>query len=157
MCIRDRPYSENAIFLLLFLSTLGHGSDQVNSFVMMTKEGSTKIVNFMTPWAWVLILRHGHIWHYSEYALSSTLSIYSTLIAIVLRDSHTAFLCHVYFYLFSDGAVDMQIWALLTRSKCEVSDTQVTVRACGPLVSYHILYMIIIICSHFNNKYKIVI
>ena len=28
---------------------------------MMTKEGSTKIVNFMTPWAGVLVLGCGHI------------------------------------------------------------------------------------------------
>ena len=30
---------------------------------MMTKEGSTKIVNFMTPGAGVLVLGHGHISH----------------------------------------------------------------------------------------------
>ena len=30
---------------------------------------------------------------------------------------------------------DIQILALLTRSQCKVSDTQVTVKACGPLVS----------------------
>ena len=30
---------------------------------MMTNEGSTKIVNFMTPEAGVLVLRHGHISH----------------------------------------------------------------------------------------------
>ena len=39
------------------------------------------------------------------------------------------------FYLLYGGAVDMQIRALLTRSQCKVSDTQVTVKACGPLVS----------------------
>ena len=38
------------------------------------------------------------------------------------------------FHLLYDGAVDIQIWALLTRSQCKVSDTQVTVKACGPLV-----------------------
>ena len=38
------------------------------------------------------------------------------------------------FHLFYDGAVDIQIWALLTRSQCNFSDTQVTVKACGPLV-----------------------
>ena len=37
------------------------------------------------------------------------------------------------FYLFYNGAVDMQIRAL-TRSQCKVCDTQVTVKACGPLV-----------------------
>ena len=31
--------------------------------VMMTKEGSTKIVNFMTPGAGVLVLGRGHISH----------------------------------------------------------------------------------------------
>ena len=30
---------------------------------MMTKGGSTKIVNFMTPGAGVLVLGHGHISH----------------------------------------------------------------------------------------------
>ena len=60
----------------------------------MTKEWSTKIVNLMTPGARVLMLGCGHISHYSEYVLSSTLSIYSTLIAIVLRDYDAAFLYH---------------------------------------------------------------
>ena len=59
---------------------------------MMTKEGSTKIVNFNTPMAQVLMLGRGHISQFSEYVLSSTLSIYNTLIAIVLRDYDAAFL-----------------------------------------------------------------
>ena len=59
---------------------------------MMIKDWSTQIVNFMTPGAGVLMLGHGHISHiYSEYVLSSTLSIYSTLIAIMLRDYDAAF------------------------------------------------------------------
>ena len=57
---------------------------------MMTKEGSTKIVNFNTPSAGVLMFQRGRISHFSEYVLSSTLSIYSTLIAIVLRDYDAA-------------------------------------------------------------------
>ena len=48
----------------------------------MANEGSTEIVNFMTSRAGVLMLGRGHISHYSEYVLSSTLSIYGTLIAI---------------------------------------------------------------------------
>ena len=52
---------------------------------MMTKEGSTKIVNFMTQGAWVLMLRRCHLSHYSEYVLSYD------------------------FRLFYDGAVDIQI------------------------------------------------
>ena len=61
----------------------------------MTKEGSTKIVNFMTPGAGVLMLGYGHICHYSEYVVSSVLSIYITLISIVLRDYDAAFLYHL--------------------------------------------------------------
>ena len=38
------------------------------------------------------------------------------------------------YHLFYDGAVDIQIWALLTRSQCKVSDTQVTGKAWWPLV-----------------------
>ena len=76
---------------------------------MMTKEGSTKIVNFMTPRAVVLMLGHGHISHYSEYVLSSTLSIYSTLIAIVLRIMMLLSDSIVDFHLFYDWAVDSQI------------------------------------------------
>ena len=35
----------------------------------------------------------------------------------------------VNFHLFYDRAVDMQIWTLLIRNQCRVSDTQVTVKA----------------------------
>ena len=37
------------------------------------------------------------------------------------------------FHLFYDGAVDIQIGALLTRSRVKVSDTQVTVQPMGLL------------------------
>ena len=37
-------------------------------------------------------VRRGHINHYSEYVFSFNLSIYSTLIAIVLRDYDAAYL-----------------------------------------------------------------
>ena len=42
------------------------------------------------------------------------------------------------FHLFYEVAADMQIGALLTRSQCRVSDTQVTVKAFEPLVSISI-------------------
>ena len=67
----------------------------------------------------------------------SSLSIYSTLIAVVLSDYNAAILFWFSFILW--WAVDIQIWALLTRSQCKVSDTQVTVKACGPLVHHRIL------------------
>ena len=59
---------------------------QIKFIAMMTKEGFTKIVNFMTPaGAGILMLRCGHAsnYMYSEYELYSTLSMYSTLIVIV--------------------------------------------------------------------------
>ena len=62
---------------------------------MMTKEGSTKIVNFMTPGAGILMLRCGYISHYSACVISPTLSMYSTLIANVLRNYDAAFLYHL--------------------------------------------------------------
>ena len=48
----------------------------------------------------------GHMSHYSEYVFSSTLSIYNTLIAIVLREYDAAYL---FDHLFCDWAVDIQI------------------------------------------------
>ena len=63
----------------------------------------------MTPGAGVLVLGHGHVSHYCEKALSSSLLIYSTLIAIVLKDAFLLFYAIADFYLFYDGAVDMQI------------------------------------------------
>ena len=127
---------------------------------MMTKEGSSKIVNFMTPGAGVLLLGHGHlshivkmhyffkisfsllsqalicsiddygrvyqnckfhIGHYSEYVLSSCLSICCFPIQLLI---------FIYYY---NGGVDMQICTPLTRSQCKVSDTQVKVRPVGLL------------------------
>ena len=58
----------------------------------MTKEGSNKDCKFYYYQG--LMLGRGYISHYSEYALSSTLSIYVTLITIVLRELNAAFLCH---------------------------------------------------------------
>ena len=75
----------------------------------MTKEGSTEIVNINTPMAEVLMLGRGHISPFSEYVLSSPLSIYSTLTAIVLRIMMLLSDTIVVFHLFYDGAVDIQI------------------------------------------------
>ena len=52
--------------------------------VMLTKEGSAKIVNLMTLIAGILVQGCGHTSHTNLYALSFTLAIYSTLIIIVL-------------------------------------------------------------------------
>ena len=66
----------------------------------MTEERTTIIVNFKTPGAEVLVLGRGHISNISENALSFTLSIYSTLIAIVLRDCNANILFHCWFLFF---------------------------------------------------------
>ena len=47
-------------YLLLYSQALIR---QTKYVVMMTKEGSTKIVNFMTPGTGVLVLGRGHISH----------------------------------------------------------------------------------------------
>ena len=100
----------------------------------MTREGSVKSVNFITIGAGGLMLGRGYMSHYSEYALYSTLSIYITLIAIVLKEYNVVSYVTVDIHLFYDVAANMQMLALLTRSQCRVSDTHVTVKALGPLV-----------------------
>ena len=78
---------------------------QTKYIVMMTKEGSTKIVTIMTPRAGFLMLGLGHISHYSDNVVSSTLLIYSTLVAIMMLLSYTI----IDFHLFYDGTSDIQI------------------------------------------------
>ena len=57
----------------------------------MTKEGSTKIVNLSTIGDEGLMRGRGSISHYySEYALSSTLSSYITLVASVFNEYNAA-------------------------------------------------------------------
>ena len=49
--------------------------------VLMTKEGSTKIVNFMTPGAGVLVLGRGHISHIVQmHYFFQNLFLYSQLL-----------------------------------------------------------------------------
>ena len=76
---------------MIFLVYTGAWIRQIKYIVMMTKEGCTKIVNYMALGAGVLILGSVHISQYIEYASSSTISIYNTLIAIVLRDYNVDF------------------------------------------------------------------
>ena len=49
---------------------------------MMTKEGATKMVNFMDSVAEVLMVGCGHLSLYNDYAYFSTPSIYSTLVLL---------------------------------------------------------------------------
>ena len=93
----------------------------------------------MSPGAGVLMLGRGHI--------SYIVNMYYLLHVLYQYTAHWLLLClgimmllsytnntMVDFHLFYDGAVDIQIWALLTRIQCKVSDTQVTFKAGGPLV-----------------------
>ena len=59
-----------------------------------------------------------------------------TLIAIVLRVYNAAFYAIANFDLFNDGSVDLQMWVLLTKSEFRVFDTQVAIKACGPLILF---------------------
>ena len=52
----------------------------------------------MTPGAGVLVLGRGHINHHREYALSSSLSIYSAFIIVLLQGYNAAFPCHCSFF-----------------------------------------------------------
>ena len=53
----------------------------------------------MNSWGWDSYVWREHICHYIKYALSSILSIYITLIDIVLRDSNV-FICHNWFLFY---------------------------------------------------------
>ena len=98
---------------------------------MMTKKGCTKIVNFMTPRAWgsgvmpllwiCIIFYSINIEHIDCYCVKGLWCCLPIQLLI--------------FYSLYDGAIDIQIWTPLTRSQCKVSYTQVTVKACRPLVS----------------------
>ena len=79
-------------FFKIFFSTHMRTTD--NLHIYSNDDQGRGLPNFMTPRVRVLMLGRGHTSHYSEYILSSTLSIYSTLIASVLRDYDAAFLYH---------------------------------------------------------------
>ena len=95
----------------------------------MTIEMSTKIVNFITPRAGVLVFGHGHISDYLEYVLSSTLSIYNTLIAIVLRDYDAVFRYHHWFSFILWWGCWYTNMSSSDKNQCKVSVTQVIVKA----------------------------
>ena len=116
-CAGEWSYSEHAIFLLLILSTLGHGSDKLSIKQKLPRKGL-----FITIWAGGLMLGRGYISHYNEYMHYLLLYQYTS------------------FWLLL--AADIQIWALLTRSRCRVPDTQVTVKALGPLVSGDLNFLV---------------
>ena len=76
---------------------------------MMTKEESTKIVHFMTPWAEILMLGHDHTSHYSHDRIC--IIFYSINIQQIDYNLNIMLLsCAIVdFYLFYDWAIDMHI------------------------------------------------
>ena len=93
-CIREALIKKISI---RFIPHVVFGFDETLSikFIgMMIKEGSTKIVHFV---AGVRMEGCGHISHFNDYRLSYTLSKYSTLVHIILREYNIAFLCHCWF------------------------------------------------------------
>ena len=73
--------------------------------------------------------------YFSEYPLSSTLSKYITLNAIVLMEYNAAFLyANADFHFLMMWQPICKYEPLLIRSQCRVSDTQVTVKALRSLV-----------------------
>ena len=93
-------------------------SSLLKYIVMMTQEGSTKIVNLMTPRGRGFCAKRLEGWGARGRGLRLCIvSIYSKLNAFILRGYKAAFLCHYLFLFILDGSVDMQIWALLTRSQ----------------------------------------
>ena len=99
----------------------------------MTKEGSTQIVNFMTPGARVLMLGCGHISHIVNIFHSFNIQ---HIDCYCVKGLWCCFpIPYGWFsFILRWGCWYIQIWAPLTRNQCKVSDNQVTVKACGPLV-----------------------
>ena len=120
----NKSYGENALFLLI--SSLLQGIDYTNWVHVYSNDYQGRVYQnctFMTQ----LMLGRGYIVNIFMYQLQH--------ISIVLGGHNAVFLYHCWFFFwFYDGSVYMQIWTLLTRSQCRVSDTRVTVNACGFLV-----------------------
>ena len=94
----------------------------------------------MTSGEGVLVLGRDHIRHYyySKYALSSTISIYSTLIVIVLWDYTAVFLCNCWILFILLWGWWYANMSPLTKNQCRVSDTQVSVNACMPFLQKNV-------------------
>ena len=68
---------------------------------------------------WICIIFYINIHHIDCYCIKGMLHSFAS----------------VDFHLFPDGATDIQIWALQTRSQCRVFDSQLTVNALWPLIT----------------------
>ena len=109
---------------------------QMKYIVMITKEGYTKIVNFLTLGA---PSSYSRVWPYKSYWT------FIIFYYIIIQDIDcycvkelwcAALICHCWFLfiLWFGMLICKIIWALLTKGQCIVSDTQVTFKAFGALV-----------------------
>ena len=105
----------------------------IKYIVIMPKLGSTKMYNIMTPRTGVLVPRRGHISHIVK--MHNLLQHIDCYCFKGLRCCFPLPLL-ILFIIWLDGAVDMYIWTLLTKSQFRVSDAQVTIKTCEPLVFY---------------------
>ena len=108
------------------------GHWQINYIVLMTKEGSTKIVHFVTHGAGVLMLRCDHLSHYSEYSMHYLPQYQNKAhyLQLYYNDHNAVFLCRFYSIMgllickYESFWQDISLWykwALLTRSVFTVS------------------------------------
>ena len=96
-CAGPWPYIEHTIYILLFVSTLGHGLDKL--YVYSNDDKGKKHYTFQDPRPRDLMLWRGHLSHNREYAFVFTITIYITLVAMDSRNYNSAFLCN-YWFLF---------------------------------------------------------
>ena len=107
----------------------------------------------MTHGVEALVLGRGHVSHYSEYSLSSSLSIYIILIAIVVNDYNAASSAIVDFYLFMTELLKCK-FELFWQEVCAVSDTQMIVKHCGSFVEDNnvFVWFFLMIFIVYNNE-----
>ena len=86
---------------------------RMSDILQVLQPYQSSVINILTRGRDLIhVLGHDHVSHYCEYALSSTLSIFSKLIAIVWRDYEGCFpMLLLFFIYYVIGHVIMQIWA----------------------------------------------
>ena len=122
--VLGRDHIGHIVKMQFFFSFCLHwGMDQTLrlSILMMAKEESTKIVKFMTHGTGFLMLGHEHISNSTvnmQYLLLYQYIAHYVLLYLGIISLLSYAIAE--FYLFYDGAVDLQMSALLTRSQCSL-------------------------------------
>ena len=100
----------------------------------MTMKGSTKIVNFMTDRAGILMLGCDHIRHYSKYALFSTLINKQHIICYCIKELQYSFPMPLLIFIYLMIGLLIYKYEPFFQEFSAVSDIQVTVRPVGLLL-----------------------